>query len=254
MELYKYRTFDDLGRWRDILVYNRLYFASPGQLNDPFDCRPRVEAGSSDRVRWDYARSLADHLPPNSSATYRKKMIAGAFERIRDPDARRQTYYDLVDTYGVLSLASEPDISTLWAHYGGNHAGLCIGVAFEDGDIHPPIKGPCKVKYVDHRPAVDVTRSRSPEWREVDFENGLLTKSRDWAGEKEYRAFSIEGGPGAVAFRPHAITSVYMGARISDTNRDELFSVIRARMPRPAVHKMELDPNDYRLNAVPVRL
>ncbi len=253
MKLYKYREFDSRGRWRQILTDNQLYFARPSALNDPFECRPLVVAeGSPDEIAA-YARKVAACHAAHCTHAKQAELVQAMIDRLTSPNVRSETYYDLVGRYGVLSFASEPDNALLWTHYGGNHEGFCLQFELHEGDPNPAFGGVSPVRYSRDRPVVDVLKTRDPEAAETLFDNGLLTKSADWAYEKEYRSIRLDG-PGLVAFAPSVLTGVILGARISAEHREEFLGLLRGREPVPRVLQAALDAQHYKLNLEPVAL
>src|ERR1035441_10393936 len=90
----------------------------------------------------------------------------------------------------IYCLTPLPSSTLMWSHYADNHRGLCLEFSTNNNVFR------CAQRIV--------YRSKYPVWHphtlllETNIEEALLTKSRDWRYEKEYRVVarrSTAGGP-----------------------------------------------------------
>lgn len=205
----------------DVVRTGKVFFPTPSRFNDPFDCA----------IRFDYDLS-PDEYVQSAFRTYRKgghnwKSIKSILDNDLNPDGtltdkkRRQIrsialeFVKSNSCLGVLTLTEDPLSILMWAHYGQNHQGACIGFrrdtsnALGDDDITHP------VEYSDVYPDarfVDITSGEGRLSKKV-----IYTKARDWSYEKEWRLTCNTGD----MFKkvPDEIAQVILGLNIPQTAR-----------------------------------
>jgi len=241
MKVYKYRHFDSHGHYRQIIENNCLFFASPDRLNDPYECRPLLVPGGDKAAVEAYVDKLAQKWAAHLDRKQRRQLRREAVHRILCESEREETFHWIVEGYGVQSFSIDSTSLLMWAHYAQNHKGLCI--QFDLGDQESGPLGPLwEVEYADERPMVAIVTDT--EDREVMFRRGLLTKSKAWEYEREYRAIRFEG-PGLVSFEPHLLTAVILGARIAGDKRAEVLGLCSERSPRPMLFQATLRKDTF---------
>ena len=272
MVLYKYVT----PARADVLRRRRVRFTQPGDFNDPFEFRPRIEAAASDEDMRAYVEEHFDKLVDQELEKYGAlaKLVAGPnfrelllkqkrrlpeLWRLLQPQVLRGVT-PAIDAFlnlnvGVLCLSEVRDSILMWGHYTDNHRGLVIGfdsthpfftrrrsVSDEFGFLR-------QVTYQVQRPKVTLTDTTSPAW--------FQTKSPDWAYEKEWRIVRIlSDADERVAvdpypiclfeFAPDAVREVIFGMRATTALIQEVTS-LRAGLPKATFLKAREDPHDYAL-------
>lgn len=186
--------------------------------------------------------------------------------RLRAPSALSDEWKEKV---GILCLSEDPSNILMWSHYASNHSGICIGF---DTD-YKPFRSASQVSYSDGRPSAEFNSEPENLLKRV-----LLTKSKHWSYEKEWRSIkrTIEndelefyynafqddygcldevaeiieenGGPGLYNFEKSAIRSLFFGAKISSESREKLIEVAKYSCPQAKIFQMELDHNYFWLN------
>ena len=136
---YKYIPIERISYLKDEL----LRITQPGDLNDPFECRPvklsieeihslfnafttqQIEAINKMKISKDRRSELKNLLVRKfkSEKTKILKNESGNFRDKFDSDA----YAKLNSKIGILSLSKRWDSILMWAHYTDAHKGLCIG-------------------------------------------------------------------------------------------------------------------------------
>jgi len=117
----------------------------------------------------------------------------------------------------------------MWAHYGDNHTGYCLGFKFEDS--WPEHAVPLEVEYVHERPKVDLSidTKRNKSAADDFVRDALLSKSSHWERENEVRLVRNGVPAGHFQFPPTALAEIFFGYKISDANRERLLTIIRRR-------------------------
>ena len=217
---YKYRTIDKrhIDRARRIFTHNELYFSSKNQLNDPFDCKFGYSfAASDEEIRRYFWRSL-ERNRPNWNRNKKRRWIAERRDMIKrhDPELERKLVKgteQIISEIGICSLTRLPDDILMWSHYADAHKGFCIKL--HDDEKEWCIARAQKIKYSKQYPIVnpitddDLTR----------LEKTLLTKSKNWEYEQEWRIIDHEKKPGIQRFPQHLLVGVIFGCRMSEDHK-----------------------------------
>jgi hypothetical protein len=204
------------------------YFSDAADFNDPLDCRPVVAAD----VPNDELERLLAMLVRNRSmkeidaafkrlrlkgetSTARRKTLSDAEAReligeinyhatnpdVDDKDAHirwalsRAIEEELRKTHqtGVLCLSAKFDSLLMWSHYADQHRGVCV-----EYDVSGVAKALRKVSYGESR---RVSAKDIRDWLVGDDKLArssidracLLTKSKEWAYEQEWRLLGPVG-------------------------------------------------------------
>ncbi|OYY95047.1 MAG: hypothetical protein B7Y41_05705 [Hydrogenophilales bacterium 28-61-23] len=253
--LFKYLRFSD--KLLEQLCYDKVYFADPASFNDPLDCLPVVEAD----LQTDELESLLAQLVANRSAkeidaamkkvrlrgdnaTARLNSLTGTEVRnligeisynATNPEVEdRETYIksafrraierELHKSHetGVLCLSSKFDSPLMWSHYANQHRGVCVEYDLSKLTPHELHK----VTYGESR---KVLASQINNWvlhndtaaRQAINKASLLTKSGEWAYEREWRLLGQVG----LGESPMRLKSVIFGMRCADVLK---YTVVKA--------------------------
>jgi hypothetical protein len=238
--LYKFRS--EIERdVRCLLLDRELYFASPADLNDPFDCYPSVRRPPRDR--W---RELVDFEVNEAPSGEEESRRAKASARLYSSDAylgslREDIYQLLGNNLGVLSLSATKTNPLLWAFYANNFRGFVVGYHFPDDG---PIKDMClgSVDYSRAMPTINPLGDHL--WSLI-----LATKSKEWLHEKEWRYLRTGdiGGHGHMQVPPDCIVEVCLGPRMKPEHEELVLQVARYLPDQPRIYKTRLLPAHYGL-------
>lgn len=239
----------DIARVVDVMDGN-LYFSSPLDFNDPFEFSANRAMPSSDDVIW----SL---LETGASPSYLAPSAIDRITRGVKSETRSNLSIRFSETWmrsiGVLCLSTKFDDLLMWAHYGSNHTGVCIG--FDSG--FSPFRSARRVAYTDARPAIPFRSHVCPD--EKLLEDLLFTKSTHWSYESEVRCLSrairddekrfysdlisqephradevaellaTNGGVGKHSFDVKALRCIYFGVRMKPECREQLTGALGDR-------------------------
>jgi hypothetical protein len=206
MILYKYLHPDRLS----VLRERKIRFTQPGNFNDPFEFRPRIESLMQDQqmreyVAGNFERLVDEELNHNGALlqfvpkeTWKRSLLAQKSQlpvlfSLLMPEALNRTSFSidkvLNQSVGILCLSEIRDSLLMWGHYADNHRGLVIGF---DSD-HPFFNKKRnendefgylrKVDYRRQRPNVVLSDTTSAIWFE--------SKSEHWAYEQEWRIVRV---------------------------------------------------------------
>lgn len=152
-----------------------LRLTPPYALNDPFDSKPSSFAISK-KINF-----LFEGKGRKSQIAHYKKSIS-----------------DNINRFGIISLTKDPKNILMWSHYASEHHGMVIGIDCDSSTFkfHDNYSSHCKTKtnkplkvlYSRYRPSENIPDSAIYEYYDDNFNRlFMLTKSRCWSYEKEYR-------------------------------------------------------------------
>jgi len=190
--LFHYEKFD-AHYFADCLVNQRIYCSDPANLNDPWDCRPWF----SEQVLEDpdtlegFLEWLTSFKP---TVLVCEEELAAIKDTLRkDADERKallerfsKRFMDTIPgRWRLYCLTPFPDSTLMWSHYADNHRGICL----EFSTDYFLFGSALEVQYL----------SAYPQWSPqalMDKTNPhmLLSKSRDWSYESEYRIIGLGEG------------------------------------------------------------
>lgn len=239
--LYKYKSLAGGLRHhvRDLIVNQALYFPSPAQLNDPFECKPHIKTVSTPEQQ---RRKLAGIVKRNTnmSRAERRAQLSGKASRQAAASLARASGGSL-DSVGIYSLTSLPRDLLMWPHYADTHRGVCVRFdtdAFERAGLCP-----FPVEYAEQRPAVDPILATADDW----VSKAVLTKGTPWAYEREWRLVEIRGAEKVVHLAVPTINGVLLGANISPDDQAEVLQWVKDAKREIRVAKASFHPMDYKL-------
>lgn len=198
----------------DSLRAGDVYFASPSDLNDPFDCQ-------IDMVK---ARKLA-------LATVGRQMLG-------DEEHRWQKIADHINnqakTCGVFSLCAGEIVGNnsqlFWPHYGDCHRGVCLTYRIPYSFVLEEMIGIASVDYgTDKLFAAlnELSLVTRPTFEEVKplITALLTTKAKAWEYEEEFRLVAFKAGPQKI--ERAWLAQICFGLRVDEKTKQKTISAMR---------------------------
>ncbi|MDO8769451.1 MAG: DUF2971 domain-containing protein [Burkholderiaceae bacterium] len=187
----------------DMLRTSEVYFASPQDLNDPFDCQ--LDLAKAFKLALESAgRQMTD-----SEGRRWRAMAADINRRAR--------------TCGVFSLshgAIVGDQSHLfWPHYGDSHRGVCLSYCIPHSFVRAQMIGMAPVEYNTNKLFTALNKlsfATKPPFADIEqvITALLTTKSSAWSYEQEFRLVAAE--PGLKKFQREWLIQICFGLRVPD--------------------------------------
>lgn len=238
--LYKYRTVDKYTLAS--LVNRSIWFSSPSDFNDPFDCQ--IEITHIEPTKAEYSEMISKGLRTTAQETG-QIIKAEVPPKLFDGDSLStaacltiKRFKDTIDrnmsNLGVLSLSEIYDSTTMWGHYADSHKGICIGYKTKDLVPTPEVeKGLLKIDYKPHDEIkVDsfelfarYNTSLSPNKFDQINDQMVSTKTDDWSYEKEWRLIHTSG-KGNGCFEDEGLASVYFGLNCSRDDKGTIRNIL----------------------------
>lgn len=225
MPLYKYVTDNTA---INILAKRSIRFTQPCAFNDPFEFLPQfIRRGKSlSHIEGKFEFTL--DTPCREGI-----MISdcGGLSEANNDEAARVLLQALSERVGVLCLTRNPLNLLMWAHYCGDHKGAVI----ELDEEHPFFANTFPVVYSETRPIYELSNFMGIPVPMADF----YVKSDIWAYEQEVRISKPLNRAKDVSpqtqeepvfvydLPPECILGVTLGARMSDANKQEIWSLVK---------------------------
>ena len=232
--LYHYQSINKPERLARIFTDGSIYFSRPRDFNDPWDCRPCFSKSELDDP-VEYERIVCSFLERNTSLSDienkengkklrkdRKFLESKIDQFTSDMDSAIQT------KYRVYCLTTHPDSTLMWSHYADSCKGICLEFSVNNNLFC----GVFKIEYCEKYP---LFRIRTDD--EDENIRTLLTKSKDWEYEDEFRVMATEKPyryddvptttNGFLALPKGALQSVIIGAQMPLEDQELVQSLVK---------------------------
>lgn len=128
-------------------------------------------------------------------------------------------------------IATEP---LMWSHYAEEHKGICY--CFDRSNIFHQISTNYSLEDAIHSGEI-IYSNKMPEIQCVDHLQReelitlelikiLLTKSINWAYEKEYRYFTKRDS-NTVYFNPQSLQAIFVGLRVEESEKQKISTLVK---------------------------
>ncbi len=253
--LYHYQSWNS--DWiKDALVNNRVHVSNLKNVNDPWDCRPYFQISVNDplsRRNWgerlqrifeQIPQELRDKLPsPGTGNWYDdKELLRQSIDRLRE-----WVWQLNVERWRIYCLIPHANSILMWSHYADGNTGICIEF---DANRHPFSRA-FAMKYEERLPKIGPEDFTGASKRLT--EAILLTKSKAWAYEREYRimardrsidpTFPVTTEDEYLAVPQGAITAIIAGC---NAVLEPIRSLVREYAPGVRVKRAVTEPRIIR--------
>lgn len=238
-KLYHYQGAN-LEYLRDTLVNRRVHFSNPKNCNDPWDCNPFFEPAIDDpesRRNWGarldgFYKNLAGPLRETFEAQWQGNWWDNA-ELLRRTIAEltSSVRHLITERWRIYCLTPHCDSVLMWAHYAEKHAGICLELSATTEQVGRAQR----VLYRDSFPILGPDDFNDPK---ALVDAVLLTKSKEWAYEDEYRimardagddpSFSLTTARDFLSLMPGALTGIVAGCNADISSIQALVDECRA--------------------------
>lgn len=252
--LFKYRDFNEDKNYKELILNNTLYFSSPKNFNDPFDCRvyPDYESGSREEIKskfYDIIKNQNPLLTEKKWLVLTERAFKKNYQNIKSPSEMIKTYNNILDKFfGICSFAECNNNLLMWAHYSNSHQGFCVEfdahLLYQIGSNYLKYCNELmhfyKIKYETAYPAINPYIKGAN-----DLLDWITTKSLDWNYEREWRLIYFNHPNIAVKFPDNIIKSVYFGVNCSEDKMTNCIQMLMHKKPRPELYKSELKHREF---------
>ena len=203
MKLFKYTTEKGI----DIIKNLRILINPPNKFNDPFEFFPTIaEEYEENEIKKDLedieVKKMVIHALKKEGLIPEDYQLDQYFFKdnhkmiikyIKDtwPLKCEISCRKIIDIFskkiGIFCTSLEDKNELLWSHYSDSHKGLLFefnipNIKNDDYEIY-------KVKYSSDRAKINPRLNRNKDLYSKELINTIITKSKSWKYEKEYRIF-----------------------------------------------------------------
>ena len=262
MKLYRYRSINSKDLSRTFTHYE-LYFASPTQFNDPFDCNPPFSTTdyNKDDLLCHYRKAYKNFFPELDNSVLETEIKKKVDSVIKNNTLASSIAKPFMETcleenskLGVLCFSEDCNNILLWSHYADSHRGLVL----EFDKLLIESENAFKYcKDVDYKNNIiklrDINRASPGELAKMV----LLMKSDHWIYEKEWRIIvdpSRADNPGCRIFPypKEALTGVIFGCEMQQNDKCAVIKWLEEGNHKAQLYDAERDIGDYSLKINPM--
>jgi len=163
-------------------------------------------------------------------------------------------------TRRILCVTEDHDNILMWSHYADFHRGAVISIACIEEES-TALCAAEKVIYSDFTPSIFPTIASCVKEMtgqikfNIDnfYKRFVLTKSSQWAYEKEWRVITYRGiSQGEFHFDnkllPQEIAAIYLGCKISSDDKEQILGLVTGKLSHVKVFQGSKDKYKYALN------
>jgi hypothetical protein len=246
-KLYKYQSFNDISIKN--IKERTIWFSKPRKLNDPFDMSISLRFGRRNiefQELADYIEKITPFKPHPYQLTKGRvnRKYIDACRNIFNAEMKKRN--DLFQQWGVACFSEIPDNILMWSHYADGHKGFCLefDTSFDPFLNHNKVH---KVIYSDSYPFLHpkyiIEKNEFPI-------TTLITKSKKWKYELEWRLLSRDGDT-SIVYGKKALSSIYFGYLMPPDQISKICSLLIDS--KVDFYKMNLSKTKYELLVEPYR-
>ncbi|MCP4123522.1 MAG: DUF2971 domain-containing protein [Bacteroidetes bacterium] len=223
-----------------------IYFNSPLNFNDPFECNMdlNLRVPYEDEVPY-ILEFLKQELEGNPKLSEIEKMPNGelaAMGMVLAENLLKERAGNVFKSKGICCFSETNDNLLMWSHYASSAKGFCL----EFDTTSEPFNKLLPVEYVDNPPELDYKRVFSIE--SLYFLQTLFcTKSSHWSYEREWRALHHETNK-AYCYPVSSLTGVYFGPEVERDFTEIICLILQGQHPDIKFYKGSRSSDLYKVN------
>ena len=246
-KLYKFQSYNSNSF--ENLKNQCVWFSKPEKFNDPFDCSISYMMNNISKKNWRIiGKYFSDYWAEDTDEARKSRMSKFLQDKTIKTDTRNIVASILIknvkeglkkdfDNLGIVCLTEKPDNILMWSHYADGHRGFCL----EFNTSFAPFSGAEKVKYAKKLPIL-----RLKDDPDLDLTRDIvLTKSKGWAYEKEWRIIR-EGGDTGVIYESASLTGIYFGCAMPKSQKGILTKIFLGTSVK--IYEMKRHENEFKVS------
>lgn len=249
----------DRNRIKQIILENKIYFPSPAQFNDPFDCKPNFQLPYSKEKKLDLFKKLSKR--GGLSGLKRRQFIKVTKKRIKEgkiDEDMKKVNEDIVDEYRkkiiICSFSKGKDNILMWSHYSDGHKGFCLEFEYDSKNVFFQKNTSTEsVEYDEDYPTLNEKMMPGQPESEKFFKITSLTKSTHWSYEGEVRTLIFDLNKNdekgrLVPFNPKILTGIILGCEISEENKNYIKELIHKRQDHISLYEAKINEKLFKID------
>ncbi|MEI6891630.1 MAG: DUF2971 domain-containing protein [Pontiella sp.] len=239
---------------KSIFEDNQLWYATPKDFNDPFDCNLNLHTNNSTDADWiNYLKQVIN----NTSSI--KKNLLNLFKGITKT-LFKETQKELYEGSSVCCFSTKNNSIPMFSYYADSHRGIAIEFQFSATEV------PCgfeyenqnksgigyegkiafkKIKYLPSFPELNYLKLRN---NDDELINSLIfTKFNEWSHEDEFRIFRRKVQASNVTFKKELLTRVIFGCKTDKNDINLVKEWLKGWPSNVILEKAEIKPDQFEL-------
>lgn len=218
---------------------NTLWLSSPMFFNDPFDCVINVDYQlEAEQISKQILAKYFDEdiIACLLNSPNGKNAVANVAEYLKGENIGRHIYLEKSIYVSCFSESHNLDSLRMWAHYAGNHSGVCVEYDFST--VHNISRFGCiPIQYTNNYNYLLDTSNISED---VANYMKFFTKAKEWEHEREWRVavksehLNMKGFNASIA----SPVAIYLGCKVSDKLKEDLIAICKDK--NVAIYQMKL--------------
>lgn len=249
LSFYKYQGIKD---WSfESLKSQTIYFSSPDNFNDPYDCAvaPFICALSDQDLDRIHEKISSDAATPESVKLELTSI---------NPDVLRKTLLEALNKNlqeaitkfrairGISCFSEKNDELLMWAHYADKYKGFCLEFSGSSTIFDKAIK----VDYSHTIPSL-TAENQFEIFANNNFERILeklfCTKSASWSYECEWRLLHANAGV-KYKYPEDCLTGIYFGSEMSPQHMEDVCATVRRHNKSVKLWKGSRSKTEFKMN------
>jgi Protein of unknown function (DUF2971) len=256
MLLYKFRDWKNENH-KKLLREREIYFPSPNDFNDPFDCflMLRYDLLPDKEKKLKYEEFYRSSHP--DASTSEVQLHIKRWERLKLIETNyllsnsEKMLRDNNERIGILSLTKTKTPILLWSHYANSHKGFAVGfdskmlienILYSFNFIH------IDARYTDVDYSTDYPIIIPSKTNDIETKlKPLSTKSKEWSYEQEYRIILFDGPRERLKLKPNVFSEIILGCNIEQKDKNEIVTITRTNFPNVRLFQAKKYSEKYSL-------
>jgi hypothetical protein len=212
-----------------------IYFNSPLNFNDPFDCNMALEVSVPymDEIPFIKAFLLEETKGTDGAAKIEEmsenEIAAMGMVMARNYMNDRKAW--AFNSYGICCFSETNDNLLMWSHYASSGKGFCL----EFDSSREPFDKVRRVKYTNNPSKLNFRKLFSVDKLYL-LDALFCAKSTHWKYEKEWRIFQ-EHSSRAEKYPTSSLTGIYFGPEIDDVHAEIVRQILQGQNSHIKIYK-----------------
>jgi hypothetical protein len=224
-----------------------IYFGSPYDFNDPFDCA--IDSPLSPLTDEEILAIRDSFLQdPLASDVQKQSLQELSIEVMREEVYRgaiiaiEKEKEHFLQNRGVTCFSETNENLLMWSHYGDRYHGFCL----EFRTDFEPFGKLRKVEYVSKPPTLNTRDIGLNIEHSHVIDKLYCTKSIDWSYEQEWRVIHANARQ-PFTYKPEALKSIYFGPRMSEQRIDMLCLILFSQAPHVQLFRGSRSATEFKV-------
>jgi len=223
-----------------------IYFNSPLNFNDPFDCNMALKICAPYLEEIPFIKEfLLEETQESDGAAKIESMSEGeiaAMGMVLAENYMKDRKSWPFASCGICCFSETNDNLLMWSHYASSGKGFCL----EFDSSREPFDRIQPVKYVDAPPELNFKRVFTVDKLYL-LDALFCTKSIHWSYEKEWRIFHQDASR-AENYPTSSLTGVYFGPEVDDSYAEIICLILQGQHPHIKFYKGARSNESYKVD------